>query len=414
MGGMFPQMLVPIGPAVASGLENRQTQRFSLIARLAPGVGPQQARWAPCMAMAKSLEKAYPNENAGFGQAAFVFPVYGLGSLQERNPHPEFSIGLAAPFVVAGLLLLIACANVAGVMLARGAIRQREIAMRLALGASRARVVRLLLADSLLLSILGAGGALLVTAWLTPLLALIRIPNTPALPPFSLHMDMRLSLYMLAAMVATIIFCGLIPARQSSRPQILPWLKQSTLTGTGSSGLRRFLVSGQVGISALLLVVCLVFLRSLLYIGNVDPGFDIDHGITARVTPEQKNYTGLGQASALAEELVVRVKTLRGVDSASFAGLIPLAGDSFAGVILLKDRPSFRSPLIQFSNVGTGVLSNHGDSGPGRTQSFSSQTVRALPPVAIVNRTFARLFFLKGRCTWEGSASSRRGRRALA
>jgi putative ABC transport system permease protein len=393
MNAMAPQMFVPIGPAVASGLENRQAPGFFLVARLAPGVGREQARSA-FTTLAKALEKVYPRENARFGEPAFVFPVYGLGSLQDRNPHPEFFAGLAAPFVVAGLLLLIACANVAGVMLTRGAMRQREIAVRLALGASRTQVARLLLADSLLLSMLGAVGALLVTAWLTPLLTQVRIPNTPALPPFNLQMDVRLALYMLAVAFATAVFCGLVPARQSSRPEILPCLKQSARQGRRGTGLRRYLVSGQVAVSALLLVVCLLFLHSLLYIGNVNPGFDIDQGITASVTPEQNNFTP-GQAYALAEELVVRVKTLPGVESASFANLIPLAGDTFAGGIQLKDRPDFHSPMILFSNVGPAYFRTMGIRVLGGRE-FKASDRQGAPAVAIVNETFARLFFPNG------------------
>ncbi len=393
MGATFPQLFVPIGPAVAAGLENRQAASFSLVVRLAPGMGREQARSA-FTAMAKVLERAYPKENVGFGEPAFVFPVSGLGSLQSRDSNPALAIGIAAPFVVAGLLLLIACANVAGVMLARGVTRQREIALRLALGASRVRVVRLLLADSFVLSVLGAGGALLVTAWLTPLLAQIRIPNTPSLPAFNLHLDVRLALYMLAVVVGTVVFCGLIPARQSSRPQILPSLKQSTQQGTGRSGVRRFLVSGQVAVSGLLLVVCLIFLQGLLLIGNVNPGFDIDHGITVSVTPEQPNFTS-AQAGALAEDLVLRLKTLPGVESASFTSLIPLTGDVFAGSIQLRDRPNLRSPLILFSDVGPAYF---------RTmkirvlagREFQASDRPGAPAVVVVNETLARLFFPKG------------------
>jgi putative ABC transport system permease protein len=344
--------------------------------------------------LAKALEKSYPRENASFGEPAFAFPVSGLESLQERSPQPEFFTGLAAPFVVAGMLLLIACANVAGLMLARGAVRQREIAIRLALGASRAHVTRLLLADSFLLSILGAAGALLVTAWLTPLLAQVRIPNTAALPPFNLKMDMRLAVYMLAVALATVLFCGLVPARQFSGLRILPCLKQSTLQGRRRSGLRRFLVSGQVAVSALLLVVCLLFLHSLLYIGNVNPGFDIDHGITASVTPEQKTLTS-AQGYALAEELVARVKTLPGVESASFASLIPLSGDDSAGGIRLKDRPDFHSPMVLFSNVGPAYFRTMGIHVLGGRE-FQASDRPGTPAVAIVNRTFARLFFPNG------------------
>ena len=393
MSATSPQMFVPIGPAVASGLENRQAPGFSLLARLAPGTGREQARSA-FTTLAKGLEKAYPREDVGFGEPAFAFPVSGLESLQERSPQPEFFTGLAAPFVVAGMLLLIACANVAGVMLARGAMRQREIAIRLALGASRAHVTRLLLADSFLLSMLGAAGALLATAWFTPLLAQVRIPNTAALPPFNLKMDMRLALYMLAVALATVVLCGLVPARQSSGLRILPCLKQSALQGRRRSGLRRFLVSGQVAVSALLLVVCLLFLQSLLYIGNVDPGFDIDHGITASVTPEQKNLTS-AQGYALAEELVARVKTLPGVESASFASLIPLSGDDSAGGIRLKDRPDFHSPMVLFSNVGPAYFRTMGIHVLGGRE-FQASDRQGTPAVAIVNRTFARFFFPNG------------------
>ena len=392
MNAMFPQMFVPISSAVAAGLENRQANGYFLLARLAPGVRREQARSA-FTALAKDLERTYPRENAHLGEPAFAFPVSGLGSLQERNPQPEFLTGLAAPFVVGGLLLLIACANVAGVMLARGAMRQREIAVRLALGASRARVVRLLLADSFLLSTMGAAGALLVTAWLTPLLAQVRVPDAPALPPLNLQMDARLVVYMLAVAFATAVFCGLVPARQSSRMQILPCLKQSALQGK-RSGLRRSLVSGQVAVSALLLVVCLLFFHSLIHIGNVSPGFDIDHGITASVTPEQNNFTS-AQAHALAEALVVRVKTLPGVESASFASLVPLTGDTEEGGVRLEDRPDFRSPMVLFSSVGPAYFRTMGIRVLiGRE--FQASDRQGTPAVAIVNETFARLFFPNG------------------
>jgi len=393
MGAMIPQMFVPIGPVVAPGLDERRGAGFTLIARLAPGVGRAQAG-AAFTSMAQALESAYPRENASFGGPAFVVGVYGLDMLRDRFARPEFFIGLAAPFVVVGLLLLIACANVAGVMLARGAMRQREIAIRLALGASRARVVRMLLTDSLLLSMLGAAGGLLLTAWISPLIAQIRIPNTPALPAFELQMDPRMALYTLAVVLVTSVFCGLLPARQSTSPQILPWLKRTNLQGSSGGGMRRLLVGGQVAASALLLVVCLLFLRSLQYIGSVDPGFDIDHGITAKVAPEQKNFTP-GQSYAVAEELARRFETLPGVRSASFASLVPLGGDTVAGDVSLKDRPDFRSPMIQFSNVGPSYFRTMGIE-VRRGREFQPSDRKGTPAVAIVNQAFARLFFPDG------------------
>jgi predicted permease len=297
--------------------------------------------------------------------------------------------------VIMGLLLLIACANVAGVMLARGSLRQREIAIRLALGASRSRVVRMLLVDSFLLSLFGAAGGLLLTAWITPLLAMIRLPNTPALPPFALELDPRLAAYAAVLALATALLCGLIPARQSTRPQILPCLKQTNLQSARGGGVRRILVAGQVAASALLLVVCLLFLRSLLFVGNINPGFDIAHGITAKITPERKNVTS-AQTAILAEDLVRRVTALPGVQAASFASLIPLGGDSVASDVELKDRSDFLSPLIQLSNVGPSYFQTM-QIPVVRGHEFQTADRQGAPPVAVVNETFARLCFPDGK-----------------
>jgi predicted permease len=344
--------------------------------------------------MAKALEVAYPKENRSFSAAPFVVPVYGLGMLQQRHPRPEFFIGLTAPFVVMGLLLLIACANVAGVMLARGASRQREIAIRLALGASRSRLIRMLVADSLLLAFLGAAGGLLLTAWVSPLVAQIRIPNTPALPGFELHMDPRTVLYTLGLISLTAVFCGLIPARQSTRAQIVHGLRQTSLSGGSAGSMRRLLVGGQVAASALLLVMCILFLRSLLYVGSVNTGFDMDHGVTAKITPEQRNLTA-EQSYVIAEELVRRVEGVPGVRSASFASLIPLAGDSVEGQVSIQDRPDFTGPMAQFSNVGPAYFQTMGVS-VNRGREFRASDRKGSAPVAIVNETLARLLFPAG------------------
>jgi predicted permease len=360
---------------------------------LAPGVGREQAQ-AAFTAMAQALEQAYPKENSSLGQPAFVIPLYGFGSIRERNSQPQFLIGMAAPFVVMGLLLAIACANVAGVMLARGASRQREIAIRLALGASRRRVVHMLLADSLLLSLAGAAGGLLLTAWAAPLISRVQLPNTPPLPVFSLELDGRMGLYTLAIALATCLFCGLLPARQATRPQLLPSLKQTALQGARAGRLRRMLVTGQVAASTLLLVICLLFLRSLWFIGGIDPGFAIDRGITARVTPERRNPT-TEQTHALAEELAHRVGSLPGVESASFANLIPLGGDSVGGWTELKDRPDYRGPMILYGNVGPHYFRTMGIR-VIRGREFEAADRAGTAPVAVVNETFARQAFPNG------------------
>jgi putative ABC transport system permease protein len=403
-GARVPDVFLPLGPVVVSGLDNRLYPDFALVARMAPGVTRAQAQ-AAFTSMAQALEKAWPKENRNFGRPAWVGPVYGIESLREPNADAALFVGIATPFVVVALLLLIACANVAGVMLARGAMRQREIAVRLALGASRGRLVQTLLAETLVLSLLGAAGGLLIAAWVSPLIAMIHLPNTPVLPAFSLQIDGSMLLYTLAIALATCLMCGLIPARQSTRPEILPWLKQaSAQSGGGRGRLRRLLVASQVAASVLLLMVCALFLRSLLYIGTVDPGFDIEHGIAAKITPEQNHFSpeqaagfagGASDLQLLAEELRGRTEALPGVAAVSYASLVPLGGDSVGSGVDLKDRPDFHSPMILLANVGPHYFETM-KVRLLRGREFLPTDRAGAPPVAIVNETFARRCFPEG------------------
>src|SRR5580700_9418576 len=350
-GAVAPDVYLPVNAALLPIVLNRRQAHFSLLARLAPGVTRPQAQ-AAFTALAQPLEQAYPEDNQTFGHPPLVLPAYGIGSFGGHGGDAEVLVSFGAPFLVTGLLLLIACANVAGVVLARGAMRRREIAIRLALGASRRRLAQILLAETLLLSLAGAAAGLLLTAWVTPLLSLVRVPNTPAFAPFAMRFDSNLALYALGTALATCAVCGIVPALQSARSSLLPGLKQTALSGRG--GMRRFLVAAQVAGSVLLLMTCALFLRSLMYLGNVNPGFDVEHGITAKITPEQ-NWTQ-AQTYQAANELTWRVAAVPGVRSVSYANLIPLGGDSVAtGVVLkdgFKDQPELHSPVVLTSSVG--------------------------------------------------------------
>jgi putative ABC transport system permease protein len=318
MGFQVPEVYVPLSPIVAPHLDERGHPTFQLLARLAPGVTRQRAE-ASFTSSAQALEAAWPVENKGFGRPAWAIPAFGPASLQGRASPPEFFITLAVPFVILGLLLLIACANVAGVLLARGAGRRHELAVRLALGAGRGRLIRTLLAESLLLSAFGAAGGLLLTAWLAPLLSQIRIPNTPPLPSLPILADLNLVWYTLGVALLTCLMCGLIPALQSTRLSITPGLKQNP-TLRGRKRLRSLMVVGQVAASALLLVTCLLFLRSLLYIGTVNPGFDIQHLLTAKITPARSGLTE-AQNGRFAAQVADRVEAIPGIVSVSYASL---------------------------------------------------------------------------------------------
>ena len=399
-GPMVPAVIIPLGPAVNSDLENRQRSDFTLVGRMANGTNRMQAQ-AAFTSLCQGLEAAWPKENRDFGRPGWTAPVYGLGAMQSRNGSPTLLVGVAAPFVIAGLLLLIACANVAGVMLARGAGRQREIAVRLALGASRGRVVQTLLAESLVLSMLGAAGGLWITSWVSPLVSRLRLPNTPVLPEFDLHMDGYLALFTLAVALATCLMCGLFPARRSTRLEILPRLKQASAQGGSRGRLRRLLVGAQVTASVLLLIICALFLRSLLYVREIDPGFDIGHGVVAQITPEQHRFgaqhldgldAGQEALHLYAEQMRGRAAALPGVAAASYASLVPLGGDSVASYADVQDRPGYRSPMVELANVGPRYFQTMGIR-VLRGREFGPDDRTGSAPVAIVNQTFARQAF---------------------
>lgn len=386
-GALAPDVYLPVSAALAPFIQDRGRGHFSLLARLAPDVTRPQAQ-AAFTALARPLEQAYPEDNRGFGQPPIVLPAYGIGSFGGHGSGADLLVSFGAPFLVVGLLLLIACANVAGVALARGAMRQREIAIRLALGASRRRVAQSLLAETLLLSVTGVAAGLLFTAWVTPLLSQIRVPNTPALPEFALRFDSNLALYALGMALVTCAACGAIPALQSARSNLLTGLKQTALSGRG--GMRRFLVGAQVAGSVLLLMTCALFLRSLMYLGNVNPGFDVEHGITAKITSEQ-NWTQ-AQLYQSANDLAQRVAAAPGVRSVSYASLIPLGGDSVATGVALKDQPGLHSPAVLTSNVGPRYFTTMGIP-ILRGREFANADRQDAPPVAIVNQAFAARFF---------------------
>jgi predicted permease len=350
-GAIAPDVYLPVSNALTPFIQDRGQGHFSLLARLAPGVTRPQAR-AAFTVLARHLEQMYPEDNKSFGDPPFVSPAYGIGSLGGHAGSAEALVSFGAPFLLTGLLLLITCANVAGVVLARSAMRTREIAIRLALGASRRRLAQILLAETLLLTLAGAAAGLLLTAWVTPLLSQIRIPNTPALPDFALRFDSNLALFALGMALATCAVCGLVPALQSARSSLLPGLKKTALSGRGR--MRRFLVTAQVAGSVLLLMTCALFLRSLLYLGNINPGFDVEHGITAKITPEE-NWTR-ERAYQSANQLAERVAAVPGVRSVSYANLIPLGGDAVAADLVfkdaLKDQPGLHTPPLLTSNVG--------------------------------------------------------------
>jgi predicted permease len=297
----------------ASMLTSRESAWLLMGGRLKPGVSMQQAQ-AELTMLGKALEREYPDANKGRGfKVAALSPIPGNGA-----PVAVFMAGL---MVVVGLVLAVACANVAGILLARATSRRREIAVRLALGAGRARLVRQLLVETL---VLFAGGAALGLA-LAQLMTRVLVSLLPVLPvPLSLapSIDARAILFTMGLSFVAAILSGLAPAFHASKRDVVTGLK-SDLGGPERMRLRNAFVVAQVALSIVLVAGGALFVRALQRAATIDPGFD-PHGVElASLDLALGGYTD-ETGPLFARQLVERVRATPGVANASLAVQIPL------------------------------------------------------------------------------------------
>jgi predicted permease len=311
-------MWLPIGTvwiAASHGtgiLTNRGAGWLLVGGRLKPGVTVEQAA-AELDAIGKGLEAEYPGQNRGTG-------LY----LMNSSPVPGNSgtIGgfLALLFGLVTLVLAIACANLTGVLLARAVARRREIAVRLAIGAGRARLIRQLLAETFLLFALGGLMGLLLARGMTSLLVSL-LPALPFPVDVTLALDTRAILFTSGLALITALLSGLAPALQASRTQVVSGLKAEGEV-PGRLRLRHVFLVGQVALSILLVVIAGLFARALQRMGSTDPGFD-PHGVDiATLDLSVANYNET-TGPLFAHELIEHVRAIPGVQSATIAAVLP-------------------------------------------------------------------------------------------
>jgi predicted permease len=319
----------------------------------------------------------------------------GLSELRRRFSRP-----LSVLMAVVCLVLLIACANVANLLLARAASRQREIAVRISLGAGRARVVRQLLTESLLLALAGGTVGLLMVVWSTQsLTALLVGSNTRGL---ATQPELGVLGFTFGVSLATGFIFGLVPALRVSRVDPFAALKDAASrfsTGGRRFGVRGVLVAAQVAISVVLLVGAGLFVRTLMNLRDLDLGFDLDHVLTLRLEPRGSNQKRPNEARLrqLYEGLVERVRALPGVRSVSLAGSTPLGNES---ALMIRDvevpgdtrrsGENLRMRMLQiypgyFSTLGIPLVAGR-DLGPADNDGNA-------PQVAVINETMARRLF---------------------
>ena len=316
-------------------LAERGSHWMSAIGRLKPGVSMEQAS-AEMTAIAARMNQAYPTERAGNTQAH----VFGEMEIRFEDDSPIVKSAGAIAMAIVGLILLIACANVANLMLARAAARRKEIGIRLALGASRLRLVRQLLTESLLLSLTGGALGLLLAFWVAHLMqGFIPILEYHIVDDF-FALDSRALIFTLIISLATGLVFGLAPAWQSSNPDVVPVLKgdpEAALRGKRRAfGLRNMLVVAQVALSLVVLVCGGLFIKSFRKAQTMDPGFYNPNGLIVSLSPQLIGYDE-EQSRNLYRQLLERVSHVPGVDAASLTRTLPLGDSSSSNGPILKE-----------------------------------------------------------------------------
>ncbi|HET9317261.1 MAG TPA: ABC transporter permease [Vicinamibacteria bacterium] len=372
-------------------LADRGANSFRVMGRLKPGATVEQAQ-AVAGAVASRLEKEYPATNTGV-QAAV---------LAERDSRPEPENARSSSLIASvflggvGLVLLIACANVAGLLLARGTARQGELAIRLALGADRGRLLRQLLTESLLLA--GAGGAIgLLAAWwaTNALSAGIRLPTDIPFS-FDLRLDLPSVLVSLGACVLAAIASGLMPALQSVGRDVLKPLRGEGTSGrsTARAWLRHALVVGQVAVSCVLLIAAGLALRSLRATRSVDPGFETRGGLLVSVAPGLQGYDAT-RGQAFYRALQQSASSLPGVRAAGLTRFVPLGFNGGGGPVYVEGAPlpeGQAGETAGWSMVTPGYFEAMGITlREGRA--FDWRDDAEGRPVVVVNETLARKYW---------------------
>ena len=365
---------------------NRDRHYLQVLGRLKPGVSLEQAQ-TEMNTIAARLQQQYPDSNTDLGAAVTSLHEHLVGDIK-----PALLILLGA----VGLVLLIACANVANLLLARAAVRQKEIAVRVALGARRQRLIRQFLTESILLSTIGGvvglavayGGLMLLRAF---------IPENIS-QAGQISIDLKVLGFTLLVSVITGLIFGLAPALQAARFNQTETLKEGGRdSATGSSGkrVRGLLVMSEVAVSLVLLIGAGLLINSFLRLRNVDPGFRADNLLTMRIVLPQPKYEQFERRSAFYTDLLQRVQNIAGVKSAAVTTNLPLYRQGNSIGISIEGQPP--PPPGQENIVVTRIISpGYFDTMSipllsGRT--FSDQDAATSPRVAVVSETMARRYW---------------------
>lgn len=361
-----------------------------LYVRLPKGMSHAEA-YGRLQQLAGQRDRIDPEPDFKRTQGLEMRAVAGMDRLRSVSMIP-FTAFFGMLMAVVGLVLLIACANVASLLLARAANRQQELAIRQAIGAGRGRILRQLLAESLLLAGLGTTAGLILSIATTAAMNGIRFP-LPA--PVRLHIepDWRLLSYSVALALACAILCGLLPALKATRRDVNTGLKIEERQTGGRARMHRFLVAGQLAVSVLLLTVGFLFLKNLFLAASMNPGFDVHHTVWAymRLVPER--YAKKEAIDPVIHAALQKLRSLPGVQSAATLRVVPFNDQQTMGTDAHLDN-STAARMISYNGnaVGPDYFKTMGIPLLAGREFLSSDTKNA-PEVVILNNTLSRELF---------------------
>ena len=388
-----PNLMLPLLTMLSADQRRAlDMNNYMVMARLKPGATVAQANAEVQTIYAEFLQLQASQDREKDRPAILRQRAAATAAPDGFNPFRyQYSRSLLILMGSVGLVLLLACVNLSGLLLARAAARQREIAIRLALGAGRGRLVRQFLTESLVLASLGAGMGLLLARWLAPRLFSLFVNGRDVV--MSVAPDWRVAAFTAAISVAACLLSGLTPALHAVRAAVTPALKETRAQGSGRLG--KALVSAQLAISMVLLVGAALFIGTLVKLHAVDRGFDSGGVLVVNVRSAQPYAPA--RIAAVKDALLERLRAVPGVRSASASQVLPVAGGLWDRNIQVEgyrfrddepDSAAFNAVAPQyFSTIGTPLRSG---------REFEARDTATAPKVAIVNDSFARYFFRDG------------------
>ncbi len=396
---LVPVMMKPQMTPTWNDLDNRRSRWVNVMGRLAPGMRRELAATQLNVVYRQANEEelaAISNASESFRKRFLEKRLEVLeGGRGLSDLRAQFSTALIVLMCMVGVVLLIACANVANLLLARTTTRQKEISLRLALGAGRTRIVRQQFVDSLVLAVAGAAMGLVLATW-TGTLLLSAMPGSETARSLSASPDVRVVGFTLTLAVLTALIFGIAPALQATRPAAAAALKEEggALAGGGRQArLRRVLVVGQVAMSMLLLAGAGLFARSLYNLRSVDPGFSVEHMLTFAIDPTLSGYDQ-PRLRRLYEDMQRELTNLPGVRSVSMSEIGVLNGNQWGMTVRIDGYQAREgedmNPNVDgvgprfFSTMGIPLI---------RGREFTDADAQGAPRVAIINETMAKRYF---------------------